>query len=541
MADLEPQETSQETNGHAPESAPGVGEAAQLPERIRVHALAKLLGTTSKRILAHLTDMGSEARSAQSSLDRTVAESVREAFVPADEAQPAAPSPDAPQAGVVPTENAPAEAAPDEIAPVEPAGTPETVAGSQPTAAQTRPDEPAPPRRQSLFTSPFQPHRPTTPEPVSFEQPAVVAAPLFLPPDAAAAEEARRQRKAARQAKLEQERAAQAQAEQEQAQAAEERAAQQRIAADAPAQDKPARVESAGAPDESADDESAATSDWDDDQSQDSDDDNGRSRRRRRGRRGRGRGRGEQSADGEGDDSDESDDDESAESDEDAARRIRDRGRRGRGRRRAEGATRRRRRRRRRKGGEDAETEPSETIRRTPSCTCANRGTAAREHVQFRLRGAGHPRLDPAGGQAAAPPRCPRRPDARPQILDRGGVPGPPGVRRPGDGGPAARRPGARWRCSRTASWSSTSSPAPGPSRLMGNIYLGKVQNVLPSMEAAFVDIGKGRNAVLYAGEVNWDAAGSAARPVASRRRCPAATPSWCRSPRIRSVTRAPG
>jgi ribonuclease E len=43
---------------------------------------------------------------------------------------------------------------------------------------------------------------------------------------------------------------------------------------------------------------------------------------------------------------------------------------------------------------------------------------------------------------------------------------------------------------------------------MAGNIYLGKVQNVLPSMEAAFVDIGRGRNAVLYAGEVNWDAAG---------------------------------
>ncbi|MCW2848813.1 MAG: RNAse, partial [Marmoricola sp.] len=43
---------------------------------------------------------------------------------------------------------------------------------------------------------------------------------------------------------------------------------------------------------------------------------------------------------------------------------------------------------------------------------------------------------------------------------------------------------------------------------LIGNIYLGRVQNVLPSMEAAFVDIGKGRNAVLYAGEVNWSAVG---------------------------------
>jgi ribonuclease E len=46
---------------------------------------------------------------------------------------------------------------------------------------------------------------------------------------------------------------------------------------------------------------------------------------------------------------------------------------------------------------------------------------------------------------------------------------------------------------------------------LIGNVYLGRVQNVLPSMEAAFVDIGRGRNAVLYSGEVDWDAAAAAA------------------------------
>ena len=48
---------------------------------------------------------------------------------------------------------------------------------------------------------------------------------------------------------------------------------------------------------------------------------------------------------------------------------------------------------------------------------------------------------------------------------------------------------------------------------LIGNVYLGKVQNVLPSMEAAFVDIGRGRNAVLYAGEVDWDAANLNGQP----------------------------
>ncbi|MDR1213817.1 MAG: Rne/Rng family ribonuclease [Propionibacteriaceae bacterium] len=44
---------------------------------------------------------------------------------------------------------------------------------------------------------------------------------------------------------------------------------------------------------------------------------------------------------------------------------------------------------------------------------------------------------------------------------------------------------------------------------LIGNVYLGRVQNVLPSMEAAFIDIGRGRNAVLFAGEVDWDGLGA--------------------------------
>ncbi|MGG7508113.1 Rne/Rng family ribonuclease [Plantibacter sp. YIM 135249] len=48
---------------------------------------------------------------------------------------------------------------------------------------------------------------------------------------------------------------------------------------------------------------------------------------------------------------------------------------------------------------------------------------------------------------------------------------------------------------------------------LIGNVYLGRVQNVLPSMEAAFVDIGRGRNAVLYSGEVDWAAAETGNQP----------------------------
>ncbi len=48
---------------------------------------------------------------------------------------------------------------------------------------------------------------------------------------------------------------------------------------------------------------------------------------------------------------------------------------------------------------------------------------------------------------------------------------------------------------------------------LIGNVYVGKVQNVLPSMEAAFIDIGRGRNAVLYAGEINWDSVNLEGKP----------------------------
>ncbi len=44
-----------------------------------------------------------------------------------------------------------------------------------------------------------------------------------------------------------------------------------------------------------------------------------------------------------------------------------------------------------------------------------------------------------------------------------------------------------------------------GARSMVGNIYMGRVQNVLPGMEAAFIDIGRGRNGVLYAGEVNYD------------------------------------
>ena len=62
---------------------------------------------------------------------------------------------------------------------------------------------------------------------------------------------------------------------------------------------------------------------------------------------------------------------------------------------------------------------------------------------------------------------------------------------------------------------------------LIGNVYLGRVQNVLPSMEAAFVDIGRGRNAVLYSGEVDWEAAQAAADERRQRGPARPAASSW--------------
>ncbi len=70
---------------------------------------------------------------------------------------------------------------------------------------------------------------------------------------------------------------------------------------------------------------------------------------------------------------------------------------------------------------------------------------------------------------------------------------------------------------------------------LIGNVYLGRVQNVLPSMEAAFVDIGRGRNAVLYSGEVDWDAVETGNQP----RRIELALKS--RRPRARAGHEGPG
>ncbi len=58
------------------EASVQAGATPALPEKIRAHALAKLLGVTSKQVLAEAAALGTELRSAQSSLTREIAERI---------------------------------------------------------------------------------------------------------------------------------------------------------------------------------------------------------------------------------------------------------------------------------------------------------------------------------------------------------------------------------------------------------------------------------------------------------------------------------
>ncbi|WP_278262890.1 translation initiation factor IF-2 N-terminal domain-containing protein [Nocardia sp. AG03] len=466
MAEQEPLDTTQQ-------------DADQLPERIRVHALAKRLGVTSKRILAKLAELGTEARSVQSNVDRAVAETVRDSIAADAE-----------------TGESPASPAPTAAAPVaeQPADTtaPAATLFSAPEVART--DEVFAPTADDAHTGLFT-HRvtetPAPAEPVAFEAPAV-AAPLFLPPDATAAEEARKRRRTARTKRTE-----------EPAAPAEELETEPTVTEDASA--------------EAATDD---TTDTDSDQSGDHDAD-GQPRRRRRGRRGRGRGRGEQSADGDDTETDESDTDdeptaateqntESAEQTEDSDEDDEDTL--------PEGASRRRRRRRRRKvGGESgeeasAEDDPPNTVVHEREPRNKSRGRSGADEVQgisgsTRLEAKRQRRRD---GREAGRRRPPILTEseflARREAVDRVMV-----VREKSFDA-AEHAPGHQITTQVAVLEDNilvehfvTSS---GQASMVGNVYLGKVQNVLPSMEAAFIDIGRGRNGVLYAGEVNWEAAG---------------------------------
>ncbi|MFE9580310.1 translation initiation factor IF-2 N-terminal domain-containing protein [Nocardia sp. NPDC006044] len=467
MAEKEPLETTPQ-------------DAEQLPERIRVHALAKLLGVTSKRILAKLTELGSDARSAQSNVDRAIAESVRDALGPPEGDAPA------PQAAAEPPVEAPAAAV---EAPAEPEPAPSRGHGGlvfsapEPLIANSGAENPREVAHQpsvQLFTHPVR-EEPHVAAPVVFESAAVVQAPLFLPPDAAAAEQARRKRRTERDVRRE------------------EPVAEEPVVEDEP---------------ETAEDDQDSN-----DQQNDAD---GQPRRRRRGRRGRGRGRGEQQSDADDEnDSDDTEDEQTGDtpetgSDTDAADSSEDNTDSDDDENESDGASRRRRRRRRRKvAGDSADAETATTTEDDPPNTVVHEReprnksrsrAAAVDEVQgitgsTRLEAKRQRRRD---GREAGRRRPPILTEseflARREAVDRVMV-----VREKAFPDHPTATQVAVLEDNILVEHFVTST---GSASMVGNVYLGKVQNVLPSMEAAFVDIGRGRNGVLYAGEVNWEAAG---------------------------------
>ncbi|WP_280218937.1 translation initiation factor IF-2 N-terminal domain-containing protein, partial [Nocardia neocaledoniensis] len=457
MADTEPLDTTQQ-------------DADQLPERIRVHALAKRLGVTSKRILAKLAELGAEARSVQSNVDRAVAETVRDAIAAADAETGESPA-------STPVTAAPPSPAPVAEQPADPTTAPAPMF-SAPEVASTEGVFATAPHTDLFTHSPAEVAAPA--EPVVFEAPAV-AAPLFLPPDATAAEEARKRRRAERTSKRTEE----------------------------PVEDIEPETEP-----ETSEDESDSAGDNDAD---------GQPRRRRRGRRGRGRGRGEQSADGEDTDTEGADsdtDDEPAASTEaatDEAEQAEDTDSDDEDDTQPEGASRRRRRRRRRKvggeSGEDAtsEDDPPNTVVHEREPRNKSRGRSGSDEVQgisgsTRLEAKRQRRRD---GREAGRRRPPILTEseflARREAVDRVMVVREKAFDAAEHAGHQTTTQVAVLEDNILVEHFVTSS---GQASMVGNVYLGKVQNVLPSMEAAFIDIGRGRNGVLYAGEVNWEAAG---------------------------------
>ncbi|MBE7159844.1 MAG: translation initiation factor IF-2 N-terminal domain-containing protein [Williamsia herbipolensis] len=497
-----------------PDDRTDASPAQEFPHKMRVHALARMIGLTSREVLAHLAELGISARSPQSSIDRSAAVAVRDAQ--------AARSGDTP--AEVPAETSAADT-------TGAANTTESGDAAAPAADDAA--APAAGDAPSLFSAA------TTEEAVT---PAAAAdtgvSPLFLPPPDP--EEVRRTRRRRPAADKNPEESAETPADDTRTASGEE------TATDSGA--------GGGTPDSGAD-----SSDGDDDSG------SGGGRRRRRGRRGRGRGRGDQNdGDSSGDASDDAaarDTDAGQAADKDSSTKDQSEKQSGdtdsggkdssgkdakdKDAKDKDGAdkdggdtesddasddsdddtssgSRRRRRRRRRKGGGDAEDgsgedDPPNTVvhEREPR----NKSRARdRDEVQgisgsTRLEAKRQRRRDGRDAGRRRPPILTESEFlARRESVDRVMV-----VRERSanttlaadgadDAAPtedytqvAVLEDGVLVEHFVTTSTSSS---------MVGNIFLGRVQNVLPGMEAAFVDIGRGRNGVLYAGEVNWDAAG---------------------------------
>ncbi|WP_278315120.1 translation initiation factor IF-2 N-terminal domain-containing protein [Lolliginicoccus levis] len=558
--------TQPNTSGEpAAQSADSEDSRPVFPAKMRVHALAKLLGQTSKQLLASLKEQGHEMRSAHSTVERSLAEQLW------DDAR-----------GTAGT----AHAAPAATAP-------ETAEPAPPTEEAGPAKRSGPSGSPSLFSEPAAKREPTATRQRSTDEPAIdVGPPLFLSPPEVDRDEEPRARTRTRKPK----RAAEDQAPEQpeattpdgatsdgtqpdggkpdDAQAKSPKAGRRKASdgkdADEPdtsGSDKPRRRDSGKTsdPEKASDSDQASDADGDESETSESgtDDDSGkRNRRRRRGRRGRGRGKGETSSgddgssDGDsedtgqqsdrraaskdagaadddqpgkaessqssqGDDSGKADSgkadsgkgadskgesskDESGSSDsaEESSGDDSDEGS-------GSASSRRRRRRRRRRGsGDDAsDATPGEDPPNTVVHEREPRSKSRKDEVQgitgsTRLEAKRQRRRD---GREAVRRRPPILTEAeflaRRESVERVMV-----VREKR----ASNQPGTTTQIGVLEDGMLVehfvTSAASGS--IVGNIYLGRVQNVLPSMEAAFVDIGRGRNGVLYAGEVNWDAAG---------------------------------
>ncbi|RSM77482.1 ribonuclease E/G [Amycolatopsis sp. WAC 01375] len=448
-------------------ATPIAAQLGELPPRIRVHALAKLLGSNSRELMAKLGELGETVRSAQSSVTRDVAFKLAEALAVGDEPE-AAPA---------------AEAAAVEAPVAETPAAPEPEAKKPEAEPEPAPQVEAPSRRvPPALAAPVTPEPPQTTtrrSKAAVHVPVFAApSPVFLPPEPVSAKPARKP--------------------------------------------EPAFTEETAADEDETQNDQAEGHGTDDD----GDDANGR-RRRRRGRRGRGRGKGgdENSAESENENEDEQpeaprgrhqrakDKEKAAEAEEAAAENAEE----------ASAASdsaesdsdndadsdngsKRRRRRRRRKGGDDDATEatsddPPNTVVHVRQAKAAETERPARDEVRSvrgstRLEAKRQRRRD---GREAGRRRAPILSEAeflarresveRTMVVAEKGESTQIGVLEDGV------------LCEHFVTSSGTGS-------IVGNVYLGRVQNVLPSMEAAFIDIGRGRNAVLYAGEVDWDSAG---------------------------------
>ncbi len=251
---------------------------------------------------------------------------------------------------------------------------------------------------------------------------------------------------------------------------------------------------------EIADATTEATEDVVDEAEDDGDEEGEGTRRRRRRRGGRRRRKAGEGADDNADDSsdeDENDDEQSAEADaEDDSEQSDDEG--------SGSSSRRRRRRRRRKGeeGAGAADDPDETVvrvREPRSKNTSNEITAVEGSTRLEAKKQRR-REGRAAGRRRAPIVSEAEFLARRESVERAMV-----IRARGDLTQIAVSEDNVLVEHYVAQEEQVS--------LIGNVYLGRVQNVLPSMEAAFIDIGKGRNAVLYAGEVDWATLGGGNGP----------------------------